>query len=96
MATKICINGHSFDKNSSCLVCPKCSSEEMNNKYGEEFPAIGAPAFRAINRLGIAKLIDLTNYSEKDLLTLHGFGPKGLKLLKTQLIQKSLSFKKDK
>lgn len=92
MAIKICKNGHRFEKTSACLVCPECSSEEMQNKYGEEFPFIGAPAYRALNNIGIEELSDLTKYTEKELLALHGFGPKALKLLSETLHQKGLAF----
>lgn len=94
MSTRICQNGHNFEKTSSCPVCPICSSEDMHNKYADEFPPIGAPAFRALDHAGITKLNDLTNYTEKDLLALHGFGPKALKLLRESLVKKKLSFKK--
>lgn len=92
MATIICKNGHKFEKTSDCPVCPTCSSEEMNKKYGEEFPAISSPAFRALDSIGIIKLTDLSNYSEKELLALHGFGPKALKLLHHALKEKGLTF----
>ena len=94
MTTKICKNGHRFQKASDCLVCPMCSAKEMNNKFGEEFPSIGAPAFRALDRMGITNLSDLPKYTEKELLALHGFGPKALVLLKERLHKKGLSFAK--
>ena len=79
-------------KTSDCPVCPACSSEEMNEKFGEEFPKIGAPAFRALDSVGITSLSDATNYSEKQLLELHGFGPKALRLLREALKEKGMSF----
>lgn len=94
MANKICKNGHRFEKTSVCPVCPECSSEEMKNKYAEEFPFIGAPAFRALNNVGIEKLIDLTKYTENELLAVHGFGPKALELIRQRLNEKGLSYKK--
>ena len=94
MALKTCKNGHTFEKSSSCPVCPICSSEEMTEKYGEEFPKIGAPAFRALARLGITQFSQLTKYSENELLELHGFGPKTLRLLKERLSEKGLSLAK--
>jgi hypothetical protein len=93
MALKICNNGHRFEKTSDCPVCPFCSSEDMKTKYGDEFPPIGAPAFRAIHNVGIASLSDLTKYSEKDLLALHGFGPRALRLLRETLLEKGMHFK---
>lgn len=65
MATKLCENGHTFDKTSDCPVCPICSKTAVDDKYGKEFPNIGAPAFRVLARLEITKLSDLTQYTEK-------------------------------
>lgn len=93
MSIKICTNGHRFEKTSDCPVCPECSSAEMKNKFSEEFPFIGAPAFRALDNFGITQLSDLTKYTEKELLALHGFGPRALRLLKEKLTAKGLSFK---
>lgn len=66
----------------------------MSEKYRDEFPAIGAPAFRALDSIGITHLTQLTRYTEKELLDLHGFGPKALKLVKEKLNDKGLSFAK--
>lgn len=94
MPLKICKKGHKFERSSTCLVCPICSVREINEKYCNEFPKISAPAFRALDSIRIKYLSDLTEYSEKDLLALHGFGPKALKLLQQKLQEKGLSFKK--
>lgn len=74
-------------------MCPICSSEEMNEKFSEEFPKIGAPALRALGNIGITQLSQLTKYSEEELLTLHGFGPRALRLLKERLAEKGLALK---
>ena len=76
MAVRVCTNGHRYEKTSDCPVCPECSSEEMKNKYADEFPPIGAPAFRALHTVGIETLSDLTEYSEKELLGLPDLAPK--------------------
>lgn len=94
MSIKICKNGHKFKKSSTCLVCPICSSEEMKEKYGGQFPKIGAPAFRALDSIGITELSQLSKYTEKELLSLHGFGPSALKLLRHALSKKGMSFTK--
>lgn len=94
MAIKICKNGHRFQKASDCPVCPTCSAEEMNNKFGEEFPSIGATAFRALDRIGITTLRDVTKFNEKELLALHGFGPKALRLIHEAFNEKGLMFTK--
>ena len=91
MTLKTCPNGHTFEKTSSCPVCPICSRKEMNNKFGDDFPKIGAPAFRALDGAGISQLSDLTKYTEKELLALHGFGPKALRLLHEALQKRGLT-----
>ena len=90
---KTCQNGHQFEKSSSCPVCPICSEKEMSEKYGEEFPKIGAPALRALDKAGITQLSELTSYSEEELLTLHGMGPKAVGLLRDALKEKGMTFK---
>ncbi len=62
----------------------------MSDKYGDEFPKISAPAFRALNSIGVTKLTQLTSYTEEQLLELHGFGPKALRLLKERLKDEGL------
>lgn len=94
MNKKICEKGHAFERSSSCPVCPLCSKEEIDKSYDSAFPKIGAPAFRAIHSIGISTIEDLTKYTEQQLLDLHGFGPKALRLLKVELQKKGLSFAK--
>ncbi len=95
MSLRVCDNGHQFEKTSDCPICPFCSGKQMQQKFGQEFPMIGAPAFRAIDNIGIKHLSDLTKHTESELLALHGFGPRALKLLKEALSQKGLSFAKN-
>lgn len=64
----------------------------MSEKYSDEFPNIGAPAFRALDAIGITTLAQLTRHSEAELLALHGFGPRALRLLKEKLSEKGLQF----
>jgi hypothetical protein len=70
---KICSRGHSFIKSSDCPVCPICESIE-NPKQGI-FANIGAPGRRALTAAGIYTVEDLTKWSKKELLNLHGLGP---------------------
>lgn len=52
---------------------------------------IGQPAARALASIKVTRLSDLTHCSEKELLALHGFGPKALSLLKEALEKEGLS-----
>jgi DNA-directed RNA polymerase alpha subunit len=88
---RICKNGHRFYKSSSCPVCPTCESE---NECGIQFGKLSSPASRALENAGIKTLIELSNYTEFDLLKLHGMGLGSIPKLKQALKQKRLSFKK--
>ena len=48
----------------------------------EELPAIGRPATSALEAIGVTKAGQLAAYSERELLALHGVGPKAIRLLK--------------
>lgn len=61
-----------------------------------KLPKTSAPAERAMESIGITKLEDLTNFTEKELLNLHGFGPKAMRILKEALKSANLTFKKAK
>ncbi len=54
---------------------------------------IGRPAQSALQQAEITTLDQLTEYSEKELLALHGFGPKALGILKQVLADNNLSLK---
>lgn len=52
----------------------------------EAFPSgISGPALRALNGAGIRSLSGLTTWSEAELASLHGMGPKALAVLKAAL-----------
>jgi DNA-directed RNA polymerase alpha subunit len=55
---------------------------------------IAAPARRALEGEGITTLKKLSQYSEKEILQLHGMGKTSLPKLKPALAEKGLSFKK--
>jgi DNA-directed RNA polymerase alpha subunit len=61
-----------------------------------DFPrAIGRPATGAFLHQGITRLEQLTQYSEAELLKIHGVGPKAVQILREVLKEKGLSFKSD-
>jgi hypothetical protein len=87
---KICSKGHEFNKTSSCPICPIC---EKDKKQLGDLPKISAPARRALEKIGIKNLKDLSKYPKDELLNLHGFGPGSIPLLKKSLKLKGLDFK---
>lgn len=54
---------------------------------------IGEPARRVLKRIDVTRLEDLTKYSSKELLQLHGFGPKALGILVEELSIRKLKLK---
>ncbi|MCH5715372.1 RNA polymerase alpha subunit C-terminal domain-containing protein [Niabella hibiscisoli] len=87
---RTCPNGHQYYKSSDCPVCPEC---EKQNKPGGFLSALSAPARRALETAGIVTIQQLSAYSEKDILKLHGMGKASLPLLRDALRQKGLGFR---
>ena len=54
---------------------------------------IGQPAQRALKEAGIVTLIQLCDYTEIELLALHGIGPKATRILKEFLVKEGLTYK---
>ncbi|ARQ06115.1 DNA-binding protein [Macrococcoides canis] len=59
------------------------------------FDKLSKPAQRALLSIGITSYDEVIQYSEQDLLSLHGFGPKGLRLLKEELNRQQLQLNKN-
>lgn len=54
---------------------------------------IGEPAQRALEAAGITAFIQLCDHTEKEILVLHGIGPKAVRILKELLVKEGLFFK---
>lgn len=88
---KTCLNGHQFFKSSSCPVCPVCENER---KPKESFLAVlASPARRALENKGISTLLELSNYTEKEILSLNGMGKSSIPKLNDLLKKEGLHFK---
>jgi hypothetical protein len=59
----------------------------------DDLPTIGAPATRALAGIGVTRLSELADYTEEDLLILHGFGPRALRILRRALANRGLAFR---
>jgi hypothetical protein len=58
------------------------TTKHKTANQGDALPNIGAPATRALAEAGITQLSQLSQYSEAELLKLHGFGPKAIRILR--------------
>lgn len=54
---------------------------------------VSQPAIRALQSIGIEYLEQLCDFKEDELLALHGFGKKGMEMLKIILAQNGLALK---
>lgn len=70
--------------------------EEKGLKFKEEgfLGDLSAPARRALENKGITTTKELAEYTEKEILALHGVGPASLPAMKKALEEKGLNFKK--
>lgn len=70
----------------------------MENKHSEasDLPQFGGPALRELALAGYTRLEHLTKVSEKELLKIHGVGPKAIRILREALAEKGLSFAETK
>lgn len=71
----------------------KAAAAKGKKKTDDFLSELSAPAQRALQRAGITSLKKLSASSEKELLSLHGFGPASLPILRNALKRNNLSFK---
>jgi len=62
---------------------------------GDDLPKTWAPASRALTAAGYTRLSQLTQVSEAELRSLHGMGPKAIRILREALAEQGLSFASD-
>ncbi|WP_181347428.1 RNA polymerase alpha subunit C-terminal domain-containing protein [Thalassobacillus sp. CUG 92003] len=88
---KVCDKGHKYYKSSDCTSCPICNQE---SKPKDGFLSkLSSPARNALLHEEIHTLQDLSHYSEKEILKLHGVGPASIPTLKTALEAEGFSFR---
>lgn len=87
---RICKNGHAYYKSSNCPTCPICEAERKP-KVGF-LSLLSAPARRALENNNISTLLQLSKYSEKEILNFHGLGKTSIPILKNSLKEVGLSF----
>ncbi|WP_342718520.1 RNA polymerase alpha subunit C-terminal domain-containing protein [Bacillus paramycoides] len=88
---RTCEKGHEYYKSSDCPTCPTCE-EEKKPKTGF-LSLLSSPARNALQHHGIHTIEELSKYSEKEILKLHGMGPASMPKLKKALEENGLSFK---
>ena len=88
---RTCEKGHQYYKSSDCPTCPVC--EEAKKPKEGFLSLLSAPARRALENADIRTLKQVSNYSELDILKLHGIGKTSIPILKAELNKAGLSFR---
>lgn len=61
--------------------------------FSAEFPtSIGRPANAALTAVGVTTFAQLAAMTEKELLAVHGVGPKAVRILREELAARNLAF----
>lgn len=91
---RVCEQGHRFYKSSDCPTCPVC---EQQSKPSDGFLSLlSNPARQALEHEGITTLQRLSDFTEREILRLHGMGPRSMPILRDALLSEGLSFKPGK
>ncbi|WP_341518332.1 RNA polymerase alpha subunit C-terminal domain-containing protein [Bacillus paramobilis] len=88
---RTCEKGHEYYKSSDCPTCPTCEKEKKPKT--EFLSLLSSPARNALQHHGIHTIEELSKYSEKEILKLHGMGPASMPKLRKALEEAGLSFK---
>ncbi|KQL36029.1 RNA polymerase alpha subunit C-terminal domain-containing protein [Psychrobacillus sp. FJAT-21963] len=88
---RVCEKGHKYYKSSECPSCPTCDKE--NKPKSGFLSKLSSPAKNALVHEGINTLQELSKYTEKEILKIHGIGPASLPIMRTSLEGEGLSFK---
>jgi DNA-directed RNA polymerase alpha subunit len=91
---RICNSGHKYYKSSDCPTCPACEKvKALKNGF---LSKLSAPAKRALENNRIKTIKQLSDYTETEILNLHGIGPSSIPILNNELKVTGLSFRKNK
>lgn len=88
---KTCEHGHTFYKSSDCPTCPTC--EKLKEPASGFLGLLSNPARNALLHNGIDTIYKLSEYSEKEILQIHGIGKASMPIFRESLEKEGLSFK---
>ena len=89
---RVCSKGHSYYKSSDCPTCPVCEKQlKPENGF---LSILSNPARRALENNNIKTLKQLSKFTQKEILALHGMGPASIPKLTEALNSEGMDFKK--
>lgn len=59
----------------------------------DPLPMIGGPATRALAGIGVTTLRQVAEHTERELVALHGFGPKALRIVREALAEAGMTLR---
>lgn len=62
------------------------------DRSNTDLPDIGRPAAGALTQAGVTGLEQVSQWSERQLLALHGVGPKAIRILRQALAERGMTF----
>lgn len=90
---KTCKFGHTFFKSTDCPTCPTC--EKLKEPASGFLAHLSNPARNALLHQGIDTIQKLSEFTEKEILKIHGIGKASLPVFWQALEEKGLSFKQN-
>jgi predicted flap endonuclease-1-like 5' DNA nuclease len=60
-----------------------------------DLPNIGRPATSALAQIGVRNVEELAGYTEREIVALHGVGPKAIRILRPLMAELGVSFRDD-
>ena len=91
---KTCKYGHTFYKSSDCPICPTC--EKLKEPASGFLALLSNPARNALLHHEIDTIHKLSNYTEKEIMKIHGIGKASLPTFRNALEEHGLTFKEKK
>jgi predicted RecB family nuclease len=88
---RTCPKGHRYVKSSDCPVCPICT--QLESPESGFLATLSNPARRALEGAGIDTVKKLADYTQKEVMALHGMGPSSLPKLQAALKEQGLEFR---
>lgn len=88
---RVCEKGHKYYKSSDCSSCPICDKE--NKPESGFLSKLSSPARNALIHEGVNTLQELSKFTEKEILKIHGIGPASIPTMKKSLEEEGVSFK---
>lgn len=85
---KTCKNGHTFYKSSDCPTC-----EKLKEPASGFLALLSNPARNALLHHGIDTIQKLSEFTEKEILKIHGIGKASLPTFRKSLEEHRLTFK---